>query len=113
MSYVYAIGAIVSGSIESVKIGVTGSHPDKRLATLQTGNHRKLVLLYALDVEKSEWAYDLEGSIHENLKNFRQNGEWFSASFDVLKSISKTFCNNIKDASYSWQPSSFYEKGEI
>lgn len=116
--WVYAIGAIngeVKGpeQIECIKIGVTGSCPKKRLSTLQTGNHRKLILLYALDTERSDWAYNSEAHMHSLLAPYRTSGEWFSTSQKEPLHLSKMFftSNGVNDPGFNWQPIPFYDEG--
>jgi hypothetical protein len=119
MSFVYVIGAISPGpkglsTVESIKIGVTGGGVHKRLATLQTGNHRKLKLLYALNTGREDWAYDFEKSLHQALSHSRLSGEWFNCENNkVFKHVSEIFRSRVTDATYDWQPTAFYCDGAI
>lgn len=113
MSYVYAIGAIRNDRIESVKIGVAGE-PLKRLATLQTGNHYKLRILFAFDTERADWVYEFEKSLHTTLARYKMTGEWFSCeNNNVLKFVSAIFQDRSNGHSLNWQPSAFYDDGAV
>ena len=64
----YIIQSDLTGMI---KIG-RSRHPQKRLKQLQTGNPNKLRLIKSF--EGQGWR---EGFLHERLKEFRLEGEWF------------------------------------
>lgn len=70
-----------------VKIGVA-SNIERRLATLQTGNHRELLLLAAIKCETKHDAYRLESMFHRMLKRHKMRGEWFRHDLN-LKAIER------------------------
>lgn len=74
--WIYVIGDNAS----PYKIGFT-KDPDKRLRTLQTGNHKKLQIHYKEMIGENEVKY-IEGRIHEELKRKQVSGEWFNVSLD-------------------------------
>lgn len=57
----------------TVKIGYTGGDPRKRLAALQTGNHRRLDLVLAIPGELAD-----EARLHDRFAAHRVTGEWFT-----------------------------------
>lgn len=72
----YIIQSDVTGMI---KIG-RSKNPEKRLKQLQTGNPNRLKLIATFKGEG--WKEKL---IHDDLKNWRKKGEWFS--YDCVGSI--------------------------
>jgi len=74
--YVYFIA---DGEDGPIKIGYTKANPNLRLAQLQTGNPRKLELLFVMDGDR-QW----ERSLHDNLADYRLAGEWFTRSQKVV-----------------------------
>ena len=72
----YIIQSDLTGMI---KIG-RSRHPQKRLKQLQTGNPNKLKLIKSF--KSQGWR---EGLIHERLKDFRLEGEWFN--YDCVGSL--------------------------
>lgn len=77
-------GAAISDG-EFVKIGKAAGTPLQRLNALQTGNARRLNLLFAIPVLNSECAYSLELAFHKAYGDFRISGEWY----DILPLISE------------------------
>lgn len=75
-SYIYVIGDNAS----PYKIGFT-KNPDKRLKSLQTGNPRKLSMLYKEEINENEIKY-IEKQIHKELKRKQVSGEWFNISLE-------------------------------
>jgi hypothetical protein len=70
--------AITDGT--AIKIGkVNGQHPRQRLAELQTGNPRPLVLV--------AWTHGKESAWHRALARDRLRGEWFRMSDHVLDAL--------------------------
>jgi hypothetical protein len=70
--------AITDGT--AVKIGkVLGQHPRERLAELQTGNPRPLVLLAYTHGREAAW--------HKVLSRDRIRGEWFAPTERVLGAL--------------------------
>lgn len=58
------------------KIGVA-KNPQKRIQQLQTGNSAKLKILYTY---KTDLANKIEKTLHNYLKHFQKEGEWFDLS---------------------------------
>ncbi len=56
----------------AIKIGCTAGDPRARLATLQTGNSRRLHLLASIPGGAAE-----EAALHERFAAYRVSGEWF------------------------------------
>lgn len=83
-AYVYFIS-----DSQFVKIG-SAADPFKRLVGIQTGNPRKVTLLYTLPCKTRDDASQLENELHQLYENYRLKGEWF----DILPKIyKKTFTN--------------------
>lgn len=70
--YVYCIGE--EGHDFAVKIGKSAAHPQSRLAGLQTGNPRKLVLLGFI---KSKDRHKAEARLHKRFIKANILQEWF------------------------------------
>ena len=68
---------------EYVKIGVT-SNLEKRLESLQTGNPKKLTVLYAF---YTEWPYTVESKLHKKYADKHVFQEWYDIidDFPILK----------------------------
>src|SRR5262249_3796071 len=81
LDYLYAIRE--TGSDGFIKIGIS-DEPLKRLKGVQTGNPRKLELIGVCPVLE---AARIENSAHENLKEYRMKGEWFSPAPVVRRFI--------------------------
>lgn len=75
-SYIYVIGNDQS----PYKIGFT-KDIDKRLQTLQTGNHQKLFVHYKEQINEEEIKF-IEKQIHKELMRKKVSGEWFDVSLD-------------------------------
>jgi hypothetical protein len=91
MSYVYFILDEISSA---VKIGKANDVLE-RLATLQTGNPNKLVLLGYIKCISEKHSFLIEKQHHQKFKDLHINGEWFSydeKTFENLLSIE----SNIK-----------------
>lgn len=72
----------------AVKVGMTGDRSiQNRLKALQTGNPRKLFLETAIGFPTIELAQTAERLIHNKLREWRVEGEWFQANDDVLHFI--------------------------
>ena len=78
--YVYLIQA--GSKRGAIKIGVARS-PDKRLATLQTGNHLDLRVLALIPCETRLKAEELERWLHYRLERFNIRGEWFNKKLSL------------------------------
>ncbi|MDF0673749.1 MAG: GIY-YIG nuclease family protein [Nitrospira sp.] len=99
---IYFIKNIVNGQI---KIGYTDK-PNKRLAELQTGSTDKLVLIRAIEGDKTA-----EAELHSRFAVHRLQGEWFAPVQDLLdfitgqtdKSLVGKFFHSFKDGKICWQ----------
>ena len=99
---IYFIKNVVNGQI---KIGFADS-PNKRLADLQTGSTDKLVLIRAIDGDKTT-----EADLHAKFAVHRLQGEWFSPAEEIIqfikgkddKSLEGKFFHSFKDGEISWQ----------
>lgn len=65
------------------KIGRTDYDPLRRLATLQTGNPRRLEVV-------AMWPVDAEDTLHRLLADLRGVGEWFALAPDMLEAARPT-----------------------
>lgn len=89
MNYVYII---TDG--EGYKIGFSKS-PEKRLKELQTANKNKLQLIHTQEVK---FGQQTERALHNFLAQYRQEGEWFLLSLDLIEQTKKlclTIENNL------------------
>lgn len=86
MNYVYII---TDG--EGYKIGFSKS-PEKRLKELQTANKNKLNLIHKQEVQ---FGQKTERALHNFLSQYRQEGEWFLLSNDLIEQT-KQLCLNIE-----------------
>ena len=80
-----AIGSCIEDSgVSYFKIGVS-SNPRKRLRALQGANYRELRPLAQISMT-GKYAYELEGLIHEALRDNRSAGsrEWFYGTFALI-----------------------------
>lgn len=96
--YIYFVRA---GNDLAIKIGNTIAPLEERILQLQTANHRKLVLLGAIDlrklnpdqvlnrVEYSLMARRKEAEIQAKFADTRIHGEWFTLTPELLLYISK------------------------
>lgn len=73
--WLYFIGE--AGLSSFVKIGFTKYPPAVRVKQLQTGNPRKLMLLYSC---KCPEVMDVESRLHARFDEDRVEGEWFRIS---------------------------------
>lgn len=75
--FVYIISSIENGvPVAPCKIGITSSLVS-RLAGIQTGNHKKLEIISAIQIPSREVVCVIESAIHEHFSDMRLNGEWF------------------------------------
>lgn len=86
--YIYFVQGESGGAI---KIGYS-ENVNQRIIELQTGYPDKLILL-----GKCNGTFEIETKFHEELKEYKLNGEWFKPNKIVLdtmkKYISKLGCN--------------------
>lgn len=78
-TFVYVIGSRYKDDA-ILKIGVSND-PEKRLKTLQTSNPFKLRLLLLSKRFNKADAFKAEKMLHELMKDYRLNGEWFSFDY--------------------------------
>jgi predicted GIY-YIG superfamily endonuclease len=71
--YVYFIQA---GKRGPVKIGVA-TDVEKRLESLQTGNHQELHIRTLIVCDEKNHAFETEKKFHRRFKHFHIRGEWF------------------------------------
>lgn len=76
MTSLYIISA---GKRGPVKDGISDD-PTWRLATLQSGNAKKLSIAWERSFRSRDEAYAAEREVHLFLSDFRKNGEWFALS---------------------------------
>lgn len=72
--HVYVIGFDLDKSPS--KVGIA-SDPTKRIATLQTAHHQRLILAGSWRLPEREIARSLEAAFHATQKRDRLAGEWF------------------------------------
>src|SRR5580658_6866878 len=63
--------------LDVCKIGISSIQTNLRLATLQTGNWRTLIIDKTFDVGSKKEAIQVETAIHVLLFSKRLKGEWF------------------------------------
>ena len=75
--FVYVIGAMTpdESHYEAVKIGSSAA-PARRVATLQTGNHRKLEFLHLYRFRFKDAAQYFERRLLNDCREYRVRGEW-------------------------------------
>jgi hypothetical protein len=74
------------GNLDYIKIGFTDNEDVRlRIATLQTGNPRKLILVKAI-----EGTYEHEQALHLLFANDKIRGEWFIYSEDIKRYLATT-----------------------
>lgn len=77
-NYIY----IISNG-EAFKVGFS-KDPKRRVKQLQTGNPKKLELMYFVEIEVAPVKI-LEDIVHRYLKFNHLTGEWFKADFEKIK----------------------------
>jgi hypothetical protein len=98
---VYFIRASETGPI---KIGFTSGNPHDRSASLQTGNHEKLVIVAVIfDVLPSR-----ERELHERFSKYRRHGEWFDPGPELVAFIDGVMAGDPKCRQNFW-PDNHYE----
>lgn len=70
--YVY----FITDGTNAVKIGVA-KDVKKRLGSIQTGNPRKVSVLYLIKCDSEKEAYVIENGLHRIYSEYRLEGEWF------------------------------------
>ncbi len=80
---------VISAGDTVQKIGITRSHPKRRMRALQTAAHAKLALAGAVEVAASA-AANIEQRTHRLLHDRRQAGEWFAVSVaDAVSAVER------------------------
>lgn len=93
--YLYIISPIgrEHEPLRPVKIGITGNVA-ARLASIQTGSHRKLHVAMAINTPNRDIARSFESAFHSFYADKRFEGEWFDV--DPIDAMSM-FCVAFKD----------------
>jgi hypothetical protein len=73
---------VLDDTANQIKIGRTTIPIDQRLRTLQTGSTAKLRILLVIDG-------DHESYLHKRFSHLRVQGEWFTASQELLDFIDR------------------------
>lgn len=76
-SYVYVMHE--SNDLAICKIGKS-DNPESRIGSLQSGNHRQLLLYKKFPAPSSNIAHNIESASHRKLQTKRIRGEWFRIS---------------------------------
>lgn len=84
----YCVYFITDG--EYIKIGIAASLPN-RVRQLQTGNARRLKVLYIIPQNNQKDSLNIERTMHEYFKNKRMSGEWFDIQEKDVHDICKRF----------------------
>lgn len=79
-----------------IKIGISAD-VDKRMATMQTGNEKRLHVVAKVLFPSRTEAYALEQELHQSLKKYRTRGEWFNRRVMRARGMSKVFCGTLKN----------------
>ncbi len=89
---VYFIHEAVEGDqpVEYYKIG-KACDVEERIATLQTGNRRKLILYATI---KSKKVFELEHTIHVEMAAHRDQGEWFKITKEEVDRLVAKYSNS-------------------
>lgn len=92
VNYVYLIAHSREGTMQSpVKVGFS-KYPEKRLASLQTGNPCALDFVFKFRAPSRELAIQAEAAFHGIARQHRISGEWFDMSPEfALNTLTKTF----------------------
>lgn len=78
--FVYVMATIDGGvPVAPCKIGVS-HNPNVRLASVQTGSHKRLEVISAVPMPTRELADALEKGLHDHFGGYRMSGEWFDVS---------------------------------
>jgi hypothetical protein len=90
--YVYIIAhSDDSGPVGPVKVGITKS-PGARLASIQTGNWRRVEIVRSFKLSNRAIAHLIESTFHDYLAEHRLAGEWFGIEpFDAMEAL----CNVV------------------
>lgn len=75
--YVYVVATIRDGKHAApIKIGIT-ANMKSRLRALQTGSPYPVDVAFAVPVENTVMAVQIERMLHKTFSRFRMHGEWF------------------------------------
>jgi hypothetical protein len=80
---VYAIGAALEADDLFVKFGIS-DHPARRLKSIETDSPMRVKLLVKMATRHRSRALQIEAAIHQALRSYHHQGEWFRAHPRVL-----------------------------
>ncbi|MDB4261443.1 GIY-YIG nuclease family protein [bacterium] len=92
--YVYLIQAGTKKN-SPVKIGMSDNY-EKRIKTLQTGNHQVLRFLAVIKCDSRAHARRVESTLHDILKSQNILGEWFKIQRSKIYKAIEAMANNIE-----------------
>jgi hypothetical protein len=99
-----------------VKVGIT-SNVQSRLASVQTGCHRRLAVLAALPIPDRENARRVEAEIHKLGIHWRLEGEWFDLDpiivLEVACGVYRLFLNEMDSMFPDDSDSPYSQMGHI
>jgi hypothetical protein len=76
-----------------IKIGVA-VNIERRLNALQTANPEKLSLIASIECKNRAEAFNIESYLHNELKNRKIRGEWFTTCMRRVDKIMKKWYTN-------------------
>jgi hypothetical protein len=85
-----SIYAIYNETEQTIKIGYS-INPYRRLHQIQNGSAHRLKILFSFLGDITT-----EKILHDQLKEYRLSGEWFSANPEVLKVLETAFLDSLK-----------------
>jgi len=88
MSYVYIASIEDSSGREFIKVGACNDDVLCRILSLQTGCPFKIILSNFYKIPNNAH-FEVEKSIHKELAEFRQCGEWFVVDEDSIHIVDK------------------------
>lgn len=103
MGFVYLIE---DSNSNTYKIGVSRSHPSKRIKKLQTGNSCKLNLRSLFE---TEYPFRLESILHNRFKMYQELNEWYNLPEDVVQRFNE-ICTELNDIIYLMKDNHFFQK---
>ena len=98
---------IQEGMRGPIKIGLS-KDPQERLKALQTGNSKKLRMLWYIEPKTLE----VESILHKAFDEHRICGEWFYPNGDLLNLILETICHSFDGTIYETNKFMFDLGGE-
>lgn len=98
---------LISTLDESVyKIGVTRNLDNKRLKSLQTGNHKELKMIHHF---YSDYPFRLETMLHKKFDLYSEIGEWFKLPSEVVSNF-LNICNELTQIINTLSDNPFFMK---